>query len=261
VYSPPDAPKRKGDLVVPRQHGDTIVVLVHGGAGNTGSRKQMQGWADLYAEHGYPSFAIDYLLARASTPTPVYPKPETDVKAAVQYLRGRAGELGIDPDRIVVQGFAAGAALGAQAVVTPDDPFFDGPARYPDVSDKPAAFIGFYGRYDGEQRNPVRYYGGPADSADPQVQERYAKANSIEQAANAAGPVLLEQGDADEPDLVNSATQFSDALQGAGKNVVVEFPAERGATFDQDKSGALTTEGEQAAEHVLSWLAARFPPA
>ena len=260
MYSPPDAPKRKGDLVIPRQHRDTTVVLVHGGAGNTGSRKQMQGWADFYAEHGYPSFAIDYLLARAGTPTPAYPKPETDVKAAVQYLRGRARELGIDPDRIVVQGFAAGAALGAQAIVTPDEPFFDGPARHPDVSDRPAAFIGFYGQYDGEQRNPARYYGGPPDSADPQVQARYAKANSIAQAANAAGPVLIVQGDADEPETVTSATQFDDALRGSGKDATLSVVPGAGASFDQEKSGELTPAGQQAAQQVLDWLNARLPP-
>src|SRR5437867_5012507 len=48
------------------------------------------------------TFAIDYALTVPIAPT--YPKPQTDVKAAVQYLRGRAGALGIDPDRIVVQG-------------------------------------------------------------------------------------------------------------------------------------------------------------
>jgi acetyl esterase/lipase len=242
--------------VVPRQHGDTTVVLVHG----EGSRKQMRGWADFYAERGYPTLAIDYLVARPRTPSPVYPKPETDVKAAVQYLRQRAGDLGIDPDRIVVQGFATGAALGAQADVTPDDPFFDGPARYPGISDAPAAFIGFYGLYDGAQRNPARYYGGPPASPDPQVQGRYAKGNSIAQAANAAGPVLVVQGDADEPEVVASATQFVDALGAAGKDATLSAVAGADAGFDRDGSGALTPAGQQAAQQIVDWLAARSPP-
>jgi acetyl esterase/lipase len=246
--------------VLPRQHGDTIVVLVHGGSGNTGTRKQMRGWADFYAEHGYPSFAIDYQLARASTPSPVYPKPQTDVKAAVQYLRERAEQLGISPDRIVVQGFDVGAALGAQAEVTPDDAFFDGPARYPNLSDQLAAFIGFAGRYDGEQRNPARYYGGPPDSPDPQVQARYAKANSTAQAANASGPTLILYGDAADADVVTSATQFGDALQAAGKDVTVSVLSGAGSNVDQEKSGELTPAGQQAAQQVLDWLATRFAP-
>jgi acetyl esterase/lipase len=254
VYSPPDAPKWRGDLVLPRQHGDTIVVLVHT---ENGGRKQMRGWANFYAQHGYPSFAIDY--TRPALP-PTYPKPQTDLKAAVQYLRGRAAALGIAPDRIVVQGFETGAALGAQAEVTPDDPFFAGPRHYPDQSDKPAAFIGFYGLYDGTHKDPSIYYGGPSDSADPKVQERYAKANSIAQAANAAGPALLVQGDADAPEFVESATRFRDALQNAGKDVTLTVVPGAHSAFDQETSGALTPEGKQAGQQVLDWLTARFPP-
>jgi acetyl esterase/lipase len=256
MYSPPGAPKRRADLVLPRNHADTIVVLVHG----EGSRKQMRGWADFYAEHDYPTFAIDFLVAKPSTPSPVYPKPETDVKAAVQYLRGRAGALALDPDRIVVQGFATGAALGSQTEVTPNDSFFDGPAHYPSVSDAPAAFIGFYGRYDGHRPDQTKYYGGAPDSTDPQVQARYAEADSIAHAAGAAGPVLLFRGGGvDNPDPVGQEGTFSDALQGAGKDVTLSVVPGASPYFDQDKSGALTPAGQQAAQQVLEWLGARFP--
>ncbi len=256
VYSPTGAPKRKADLVLPRNHAETIVVLVHG----DGNRKQMRGWANFYAEHGYPTFAIDFLVAKPSTPSPVYAKPETDVKAAVQYLRGRAGALALDPERIVVQGFATGAALVSQTEVTPNDAFFDGPAHYPSVSDAPAAFIGFYGRYDGHRPDQTKYYGGAADSTDPQVQARYAEADSIAHSVDAAGPALLFQGDADSPELVASATAFRDALQGAGKDVTLTLVPEGGPRFDQETSGVLTRAGKQAAEQVLEWLQARFPP-
>jgi acetyl esterase/lipase len=257
VYSPPAAPKRRGDLVLPRQHADTIVVLVPG----EGTRRVMRGWADFYAQNGYPSFAIEYLVAKPSTPPPVYPKPETDVKAAVQYLRGRAGQLGVDPDRIVVQGFSTGAALGAQGEVTPNDPFFAGPAHSPSVSDAPAGFIGFAGRYDGGgQKNPAQYYGGLPDNPDPKVQERYAQADSIAQAANAAGPVLIYAGEAEDPALVQSATNLRDALQSAGKDVTLTLVPGAGPDFDETSSGALTPAGKQAAQQVLDWLQARFPP-
>jgi acetyl esterase/lipase len=174
-------------------------------------------------------------------------------------LRGRAGALAFDPDRIVVQGFATGAALGAQAEVTPNDPFFDGPAHYPGVSDAPAAFIGFSGRYDGRRSDQARYYGGQPDSPDPKVQERYAKANSIAQAANAASPALLVQGDADAAELVDSATAFRDALQAAGKDVTLTLVPGASQDFDQEASGALTPAGKQAAQQALEWVAARFP--
>jgi acetyl esterase/lipase len=261
VYSPPAAPKRQGDLVLPRNHGATIVVLVHPND-ETGSKRQMRGWADFYAQHGYPSFAIDYQLSIGGPlAAPVYAKSQTDVKAAVQFLRGRAGQLGVDPDHIVVQGFDAGAALGAQAEVTPNDPFFDGPRHYPNVNDAPAAYIGFSGRYDGHRPDQTKYYGGPPNSPDPKVQERYAEADSISQAAGAAGPALLFQGDADDPELVASATAFRDALQNAGKDVTLTIVPGARSGFDQEASGALTPAGQQAAQQVLEWLQTRFPPA
>src|SRR5215510_7127661 len=244
VFTPAGAPKR-GDLVLPRQHQATIVVLVHGGDGSTGSRKQMRGWADFYGAHGYPSLAIDYLLVKPNTPAPVYPKPENDVKAAVEYLRNNAGQLGIDADRIVVQGFDDGATLGAQALVG-DTP--------------PAAFVGFAGRYDGNRSDQARYYGGPPESPNPQVKERYTEADSITRAAGAGGPVLLYAGEDDDPAVVQSATSFRDALQSAGKDVTLTLVPGAGPSFDQEKSGALTPAGQQAAQQVLDWLQTRFPP-
>ena len=175
--------------------------------------------------------------------TLVYPKPEDDLKAAVEYLRTNAPQLGIDAGRILVQGFDAGAALGAQAL----------------VGDAPGAFIGFSGRYDGSQRDPNRYYGGPANSPDSQVQERYATSNSIAQAGSAAGPALLYAGEQDDA-AVQSATSFRDALQSAGKDVTLTLVPGASSGFDQEKSGALTPAGQQAAQQVLEWLRARFPP-
>ncbi|HMF03307.1 MAG TPA: alpha/beta hydrolase fold domain-containing protein [Acidimicrobiia bacterium] len=232
VYTAQGPPKR-GDLVVPRQHQDTIVVLVHGGDGSTGSRKQMRSWSDFYAASGYASLAIDYTLAKPSTPSPVFARPQEDVKAAVQYLRNNADPLGINADRVVVQGLEAGAALGAQAL----------------VGDEPAAFIGFSGLYDGTQKDPIRYYGGPPDSPNPEVQQRYAQANSIAQAANAAGPALLYADENGDDAAKQSATSFRDALQAAAKDVTLTLKPAAGGAFD-----------EQVAQQVLDWLRARFPP-
>ncbi len=124
----------------------------------------------------------------------------------------------------------------------------------------PPRSSGSTGRYDGHRPDQTKYYGGAADSTDPQVQARYAQADSIAHSVDAAGPVLLLQGDADSPELVASATAFRDALQGAGKDVTLTLVPGAGPRFDQETSGVLTPAGRQAAEQVLEWLQARFPP-
>jgi acetyl esterase len=240
VYSPPGAPPRSATLVSPRpDHLDTIVVLVHPGNGSNGSRKQLKGWQDFYAAHGIPSLAIDYFLVTPTAPPPIYPEPQRDAKAAVQWVRSNAAELGVDPARVVVEGFTAGAALGAQAYVTPGDEFFQGSGLYDGVSDEAAGFIGVAGTYDGTVKNLVQYYGGPPESADPDVRARYVQANSVGQAGGASGPALLFPGDA-----AQQAKAFQQALADAG--VAVEL----GAAADQG--------GQEAA--ALAWLTAQFPP-
>jgi acetyl esterase/lipase len=259
VYSPPGAPARRGDLLVPDEHESTAIVLIHGGRGTRGSRRNVRAWADEYAQAGYLTFSIDYLLFKDTTPSPVFPDPERDVKAAVQYLRQHADELGIDPDRIVVQGFSAGARLGAEAYTSAGDPYFAGEGLYDDgTSDVVNGFIGFYGPYDGKQAEAEQYYGGPPDSDDPEVQERYARSDSVAHAADAEGPALLFQGDADQLVPVTQASAFADALDAAGKDatLVVVPGAEHG--FDRE-GRQLTPEGEQALADILDWLAENFP--
>src|SRR5262249_55997220 len=114
------------------------------------------------------------------------------------------------------------------------------------VGAAPAEFVGFSGRYDGSRSDQARYYGGPPDSPNPQVKERYAAANSIAQAAGAAGPALLYAGELDNP-AVQSATSFRDALQGAGKDVTLTLVPRAGPSFDRETSGALTPTAQRAA--------------
>ena len=94
-------------------------------------------------------FAIDYRLSKPTQTT--WPQALLDCKAAVQYLRGNAAALGIDPDRIGVGGDSAGASLATLVAVTQDFPQFAN--RYPmdayaSVSTKVKVAVPIYGVYD-----------------------------------------------------------------------------------------------------------------
>lgn len=257
VFTPPGSRQVRGNLRVPPLRHRTAVVLVHGGGGFLGGRSEMRAWQELYARSGYLTLAADYFIFDDDTPPPVYPQPESDVKAAVQYLRLHADELGIDPQRIVVHGFSAGARIGAQLLVGPDDPALAGPTRWPRPTDRIAGLIGFYGYYSGFQFQPDRYYGGRANSKDPAVRARWEAANSDARAAAATGPVLLFHGDID-PMPLSQSTGFVDALRAAGHDAdLVVMP---GANHGFDlKDGKLTPEGRISGERVLRWLDMHFP--
>jgi acetyl esterase/lipase len=103
-------------------------VLLHGGAFTKGTRTSYGPWARFLAAHGYVALSADYRLATAVRTT--FPEAIWDAKASVQYLRGSAEALRVDPSRIGVLGGSAGANLAAMVALTAEEPGFANP--YPD---------------------------------------------------------------------------------------------------------------------------------
>jgi acetyl esterase/lipase len=261
TYTPPTASEpHQADLCRPSGGSRRgAVILVHGGGGYSGDRSTMAEWANWYRDQGFVTLSIDYTLLGDGSAEPVYPRPEQDMKAAVQWTRLQAGALGYDPQRILLHGSSAGARLAAQAYVTPGDPWFAGPDQWPDVTDDVAGFIGFYGYYDGDTLLAGRYYGGLPESSDPAVLERWEHADSVAQAANAPGPALLFHGDVDGLITVAQTERFGAALAEVGTDVTAFIVTDGDHAFD-GLAGDLTTDtGDDAAAEIEAWLAARFP--
>jgi acetyl esterase/lipase len=129
LYRPsgPDAP-----LVRPG------LVLVHGGGFTSGSRTSstMVSLGSAYASRGYVCVSIDYRLLRDDPPTESLAQDlssptsvaaaaaRVDASRAVEWLRANAPTYGVDPSRIAMGGYSAGAitTLG----VAYRDPGLDG---------------------------------------------------------------------------------------------------------------------------------------
>ncbi len=260
VYTPPRATQpHEADLCRPRGATRGAVVLVHGGGGYSGDRSTMQEWAAWYGEQGFVTLSVDYTLLGDGSPEPVYPRPERDLKAAVQWVRLQADRLGVDPQRILLHGSSAGARLAAQVLVTPGDSYFAGRDLWPGVADDAAGLIGFYGYYDGDTLEAERYYGGPDDDDDREVRRRWQEANSVARAAEATGPVLLFHGDVDGLITVAQTERFGAALAEVGADVTAYIVTDADHAFD-GRFGDLTTEtGQDAAAEIATWLDQRYP--
>jgi acetyl esterase/lipase len=89
----------------------TAVLHLHGGGWRAGSRAHVHGRCWELAQHGFTSLAAEYRLL----PEAPWPAPITDVHAAITWVADNCGRLDIDPGRIVLQGYSAGAHLALLA--------------------------------------------------------------------------------------------------------------------------------------------------
>ena len=151
LYATHDGVDLLGDLYLPTTGGPhPAIMFIHGGAWRAGSKNGYgNNWGPYLAERGYVVFSIDY---RLSTPTQtMWPQALLDCKAALQYLRGNAALLDVDPDRIGVGGDSAGGQLSSMLALTQDFPAFAN--QYPsdtftNVSTKVKVVVPAYAVFD-----------------------------------------------------------------------------------------------------------------
>ncbi|HXC54919.1 MAG TPA: alpha/beta hydrolase [Rhizomicrobium sp.] len=140
VFAEAGGTELKLDIVAAKGAANGIAILfVHGGGWRMGAREMMAPMAQEMAAHGFTCISSQYRLN--SPKGAVWPAHIHDVKAAIRWTRAHAGELGIDPERIVLWGSSAGAHLVLLAAGTPDDPRLEGDAGPRGVSSKVAAVV------------------------------------------------------------------------------------------------------------------------
>jgi dipeptidyl aminopeptidase/acylaminoacyl peptidase len=116
AYANHDGVELAGDLYLPKNpKAVPALVAVHGGGWVQGVRGAFQYWGPYLAAHGIAVFSISYRLA---TKSKTFPEAVQDVLAGVQFLRGKAGGFGIDPQRIGLMGASAGAHLASLAALS-----------------------------------------------------------------------------------------------------------------------------------------------
>ncbi len=146
IYAEHDGTKLMGDLYLPKGRSKApVLVAVHGGGWQVGNKQAYRYWGLFLARLGYAVFAIDYRLGKPG----MYPAAVYDTKAAIQFVRAKAAEFNLDPDRIGLIGDSSGAHLAALAALAGDQ--FNSAYRDDVNAAVPAnvkAVIGFYGEYD-----------------------------------------------------------------------------------------------------------------
>jgi acetyl esterase/lipase len=133
------------DLALPQGEGPFPgVICIHGGAWRTGNRQQLTKTIEVLANRGYVAASVDYRLAPAAK----FPAQIEDCKAAVRWLRAHAAQYHLDPERIGVVGFSAGAHLACLLGTTDKNDGLEGNGGNLAQSSRVQAVVSFFGPTD-----------------------------------------------------------------------------------------------------------------
>lgn len=87
------------------------IVFFFGGGWTGGTPEQFAHQASYFSDRGMVCIRADYRVKSRQGTTPF--ESLKDAKSAMRYLRANAGELGVNPDKIVASGGSAGGHLAA----------------------------------------------------------------------------------------------------------------------------------------------------
>ena len=117
VYKTVEGAELSGDLYRPLLPGSKpAVIVVHGGGWTSRGGRMTQVAEDL-AGSGFVVFNVTYRLA----PDSLYPKAIDDIRDAVRFAEAHAAQFEIDPARISIWGYSAGAHLALMVGLNPEN--------------------------------------------------------------------------------------------------------------------------------------------
>lgn len=204
VYAVHDGVELKAYVFTPAGHTAdaprSAILVFHGGGWHIGAPEWAFGRARHFAELGMVAVAIQYRLSDQESVTPV--EAIADAKAAVQWARSKASELGVVGDRIAAYGWSAGAHLATCAAIFDESLMGAGVSSGPDalVLESPAVSLvndGWFQRLLGARASAAEF------SPDEQVREGLP-------------PTVIIQGRTDTVTPLAGAQRFCDRMREAG---------------------------------------------
>jgi acetyl esterase/lipase len=194
------------------------LVRMHGGAFVSGHRSDMSDWDGWFNSLGYTVFDVEYRL-----PPPVRWRDEVgDVKCALGWVAAHAADYAVDPARIGVTGFSAGANLAMLAAYSMGDP------RLPPSCDVPPvpvrSVVNLYGNsestliYDtSPSRDMVHHASGLYVGGSPaQYPERHKDVSPLSYIRASSPPTISFLGNSDRIIPADQMIWLDQALQHAG---------------------------------------------
>ena len=251
------------------------LVFVHGGNWVSGDPRHNGTYGDwpgqlaALAARGYVVASVDYRLSGEAH----FPAALQDVKSAIRWLRGHAGDFNLDQTRVAIWGASAGGQLASQAGVSCGVTALEPPG---DPKDKPPsdcvqAVIDWYGIIDFEtmwadlgkpapDKSIEGDYLGCEPALCPATVARNASPLAYVEAMNP--PFLIQHGADDVTVSPKQSRALYDALR--AKGVPAELQMYPGVMHGFARSNAPPGTADPATnkaamDRLVSFLAATFP--
>lgn len=234
--------RQKLDLYLPESADGPVPLLiwVHGGGWQNGSKENGLPLRQDWTERGYAVASLNYRLSGHA----IFPAQIEDCKAAIRWLRAHASAYGLDPDRFGVWGSSAGghlvALLGTSGEVKELDV-----GDHLDQSSHVQAVCDYYGPTDFEAFVTRPGYESHASPTSAEAKllggavlenlELAAKANPITHVTSNDPPFLIVHGDKDPVVPIQQSELLFEALKKA--EIPVHFHTIKGAAHGQGFSG------------------------
>lgn len=107
-----------------KANGAAVVICPGGGYGHLAMDHEGHQIGQWLNSFGVAGFIVSYRHSRSGAGYG-HPAPIQDAQRAIQTVRSRAGEWGVDPDRIGILGFSAGGHLASTAATHFNESFVD----------------------------------------------------------------------------------------------------------------------------------------
>lgn len=150
IYKTSAGKDRKMEVYFPPNHNPAKskvpgLILFHGGGWSGGSLDQFRAASAYFASRGLICATAEYQMLKGEGAK--LPEGEShkrvcviDAKSAIRWFKQHAGELGIDPNRIITGGGSAGGHISALATMNPG---LNDPADPKDIDTSVVAYLWF----------------------------------------------------------------------------------------------------------------------
>jgi acetyl esterase/lipase len=215
------------DLYQPANpNGGPLLVWLHGGAWENGTKTAIPAAVVGLAGRGYTIASVDFLPASAAR----FPGQVLEVKAAVRFLRAQARTYGYDATRIGILGASSGAHLAALVGTSNGEAELEGTlGEHLDQSSAVQAIVSYFGASNLttilDQSTPfgvgvrqpalVRLLGGLPSEVAPLAK----LASPVFHVDSSDPPLLLLHGDQDRQMPINQSHELEGAYEKQGLDV------------------------------------------